>query len=113
MTQLVEPGIYRHDGKIFKVQLTRDKQRSYAKELVDLRPTEGDRLNVEDVRVRFKWEYASGAIFRLSPEDRMTEEDAKEFGLRTGICACCGRRLKVAQSVEQGIGPVCIKWFRW
>lgn len=32
---------------------------------------------------------------------------AKAFGLRTGVCSCCGRELTNAESRERGIGPIC------
>lgn len=31
------------------------------------------------------------------------------FGLKTGTCGICGRRLEDAESVARGIGPVCLK----
>lgn len=31
------------------------------------------------------------------------------FGLKTGTCGICGRRLEDADSVARGIGPVCLK----
>lgn len=36
---------------------------------------------------------------------------AVEHGRRTGNCACCGRLLTAAESVERGIGPICAD--RW
>lgn len=34
-------------------------------------------------------------------------EIAASYGKSTGICCMCGRQLRTAQSIEQGIGPVC------
>jgi hypothetical protein len=31
------------------------------------------------------------------------------YGRRTGNCACCGRTLTAAESVDSGIGPICAK----
>lgn len=115
----VELGVYkvsRNGGEgdfnfdVYKVQQTRDKQRRYAKKLV---PINGWRMNDEGDRVQWSWEYARGALALLQPEHRMSEEDARQFGLQYRICAACGRGLKQADSVERGIGPVCIKWFRF
>lgn len=39
--------------------------------------------------------------------ERMSKEDAMEWGKLTGTCIVCGRRLDVPESVERGIGPVC------
>lgn len=36
-------------------------------------------------------------------------EAAVRYGRRTGTCACCGRALDNAESVELGIGPICRK----
>lgn len=33
------------------------------------------------------------------------------YGRRTGNCACCGRSLTAAESVDRGIGPICAE--RW
>lgn len=32
---------------------------------------------------------------------------AREYGLRTGTCSCCGRELTDPRSIERGIGPIC------
>lgn len=37
---------------------------------------------------------------------------AKAHGLETGRCSCCGRELTNKDSIEMGIGPICLeKWF--
>jgi hypothetical protein len=37
---------------------------------------------------------------------------ARQYGLRFGVCSCCGRTLTNKESRELGIGPVCrSKWF--
>jgi hypothetical protein len=48
----------------------------------------------------------------LSLEDQMSLERAKELMIQYGRCINCGRFLKDARSVAQGLGPVCIKAFR-
>ncbi len=35
----------------------------------------------------------------------------KDYGKKTGECACCGRELTNPDSIELGIGPICAK--RW
>jgi hypothetical protein len=110
-TSVTDPGIYEDaEGHVFKVQRSRQGGGIYAKRLVPIR---SNRLTDTGDIVRWEWEYAPGAIRALTPTMRMDETRAREFGLRYGVCACCGRALKVAESVERGIGPVCIKWFRW
>lgn len=105
------PGVYRVEGDVFIVKPTRDRQRLYAKRLVELGPAQGDRLNANADHVRVEFEYAAGAIARIRAEHRMSVEEGKALTLRYGRCICCGRALKVAESVERGLGPVCVKMF--
>ena len=62
--------------------------------------------------VRIEFEYARGAVYKIKPSDKMDLERAKALTIRYGRCIVCGRKLKARVSVEQGIGPVCIKSFR-
>jgi hypothetical protein len=55
--------------------------------------------------------YSAGAMRVLTPEMKMTLEEAKQFGIETGICCVCGAYLTDAKSVAEGIGPVCAKRF--
>ena len=86
-------GMYRTpDGEIYRIHESRETGRLYAKH-----------LNL----VEMKFEYASGAIYRLTPAHRMTLEQAREFGVETGICCVCGKFLTQARSVANGMGRVC------
>lgn len=38
---------------------------------------------------------------------------AKAYGMRTGSCSCCGRVLTNKESIDLGIGPICIEKFGW
>jgi hypothetical protein len=93
---VAEVGMYRTEaGEIFKVQASRESGNLYAKRLT---PN--------------GFEYEQGAIRKLSADDKMTIEQAKAFGVATGVCCVCARELTDQQSVEAGIGPVCAKrWF--
>lgn len=90
---ITEDGIYLHGETVYKVQFSQ-QGRLYAKELV-----------IEDGRGRF--EYASGMVYKLTPDERMTLEQAKEFGALYGTCCNCGRTLTNEDSIEAGIGPIC------
>jgi hypothetical protein len=57
--------------------------------------------------------YAQGAISTLSDSDKMTLEQAMEFGVLTGNCCVCGRELTDQASVSRGIGPVCARGGYW
>ena len=107
----LEEGVYvMPDGCVVKVQANKAKTNLYAKRWVEIR---GERLLDHDgeTRVQGEWEYAPGVIRSIKPEMRMTLDEAKAFILRYGQCARCARRLKAAESVERGIGPVCVKYF--
>lgn len=105
----LEVGVYETSEGIFVVKPTRDKQRLYAKKLVEIN---ADRLTEDGDTVQIEFEYAKGAIYRLTAADKMPLERAKKLTIRYGKCIVCNRRLKAKQSVEDGIGPVCIKSFR-
>jgi hypothetical protein len=105
---VTEPGVYRQGEQVFLVQFTKDTQRLYAKRLVNF---DGTRLAQDGEHVKFEWEFAPGAVHRLTPSDKMSVEEAKAFMLVYKSCLRCNRKLKAAKSVEQGIGPVCITYF--
>jgi hypothetical protein len=104
----VEPGMYRLDETIYKVQLAvHGSGRPYAKRLVQIEQ-EVDRSLVRDVVEQvWKFEYAPGAIKSLRPEHKLSLEDAKAFGALYGTCCCCGATLTNEESIEKGIGPIC------
>lgn len=103
-----DPGVYRRDGEVYIVKPNREKTKLYAKRLVEIG---GERLAENGDVISIEFEYAPGAIYKLSPDDRMPFEDAKALTARYGRCIVCGRHLKAAQSVERGIGPVCRTYF--
>lgn len=94
---LVGEGMYRVNGVIYKVQrAVHGSGHLYAKRL------EGERF-----------EYAPGALNSLSPEDKMTLEECKEYGALYGVCCVCGRTLTNEQSIADGIGPICAGKAGW
>jgi len=88
----VTEGMYRTaDGTVFKVQrAVNGSGRLYAKRLTE----DG-------------FEYAQGAVYRLTADEKMTLDEAKAWGVLYGTCCVCGRTLTDETSIEQGIGPVC------
>jgi len=94
----LEPGMYRTaSGDIYRVQPSRETGRLYAKRM-DWNGTPGEKP---------RFEYAAGAVYSLTPSDRMTVTDAEEWGVETGVCCVCGAFLSDERSVARGIGPVC------
>lgn len=96
----LEDGMYRFDGRIFKVQhAVHGSGRQYAKVLVQFDDDSWD------------FEIARGVIFKLRPEHKMSLEEAREFGALYGTCCVCGRTLTSEESIEIGIGPICLSKF--
>lgn len=55
---------------------------------------------------------AARVLPRLSGLRRLTLEEAKGWGKRTGTCCVCAAHLTDGESVDKGIGPVCERSFR-
>ena len=90
-----EPGLYAADGKYFKVQANRAGTNLYAKKLVIS----------ESGRSPFVYE--GGAIRTLKASEKLTGEQARQFGLTTGVCVNCGERLEDPISIAIGLGTTC------
>ncbi len=104
----VTEGMYRTpDGTIFKVQrAVHGSGHLYAKRLTAVTPY----LKMprgKEVTVTHEFAYASGAIRTLRASDRMTIEQAREFGALYGVCCVCSRTLTDEKSIEAAIGPIC------
>lgn len=89
-------GMHKVDGVIYKVQrAVHGSNNLYAK-----------RLEVHG-HGDASFEYAPGAIRRLSAATKLSLEEAKAFGALYGTCCVCGRTLTNESSIAAGIGPVC------
>lgn len=100
----ISEGFYKHNARIFKVQkAVHGSGRLYAKVL------EVEETGEVDGKTEYKgtWEYAKGAVFQLRPEEKLTQEQAAEFGKLYGVCCLCGRTLTNEESIAAGIGPIC------
>lgn len=107
-----DAGVYKlPDGTICKVQVTRDKARTYAKRLVEHKGI--SRATEADTRVHAEYVYEAGLVQRVAAEGaKLSLEEAKALTIRYGFCIRCGRHLTDAKSVEAGMGPICLKWFK-
>lgn len=85
---LAEEGVYRRQGRIYRVI------------------TKGGRRFAEEY-VRGAYCYAKGMVYRLQPADRMTLEECQAWGRQEVRCIRCGTPLEKAESRAAGIGPVC------
>lgn len=104
----LEPGVYETSEGIFVVKYNRTKTNLYAKKMIEIN---AQRATEAGERVEIEFEYESGAIHRIKASDKMPLDRAKALTIRYGRCINCGRHLKAAESVERGIGPICIKSF--
>lgn len=89
--QGVTPGLYRRDGRVVRVYVSRGG----SGHLLASQYAEGE------------WTYLGAAGRFVRAEDRMSLEEVQAFGRDTGICGICGRTLTNPESVEAGVGPVC------
>lgn len=99
----ITDGMYLRDGLIYKVQMNRAKTRLYAKLLV---PGEFGEAT---------WDHdaAKGMVYRLTEADKMSKEQAIEFGQLYGVCVICGATLTLEESIERAMGPVCAAKNSW
>jgi len=98
-------GIYFKNQTVYKVTKTK-YGRTWAKQL-HVFPAKNGAATVA------KFKYAPNAIRKgiITAADRMTLQQARDFGATFGVCANCGRLLTNAKSVDIGMGPVCRKHF--
>ena len=85
-------GLHVLDGEVYRVVVSRGSGRPYALLLVEAPGA---------------FEYAPGAERHPSEDTLMTLEEARDYGVRYGVCAACGRTLTNPESIEYGIGPIC------
>lgn len=99
--QAAQPGYYFRDGKVYVVIASKNNPgRLYAKVLI---------VPTDRKAARARWEYAPGVHKHLLDSERLTAVQAASLGHQHGYCMVCGRRLDDPRSVQDGIGPVCIK----
>ena len=105
----IEDGMYRtEDGSIYKVQhAVHGSGNQYAKHLVVVSEPIRDEAGTIIEPAVIEFVYAPGAVTRLTPDQRMTLDEAKHFGALYGTCVRCGRTLTREDSIERMMGPVC------
>lgn len=107
----LEDGIYKHGETIYKVQrAVHGSGNQYAKKLVYFDP-DGHEAQAAGTGGGWEFVYQQGAINTLSPDEKMTLEEAQEFGRIYGVCCRCGATLTNEESIEAGIGPICASKF--
>jgi hypothetical protein len=97
----LEAGMYRSGTTIYKVYCTvHGSRRMCAKELVLDEVAEGEAPTAH-------FEYRGLATRFVKADQRLSLEQAKEFGVIYGVCCKCGTTLTDENSIANGIGPVC------
>lgn len=79
----------------------------YARYLKGLTLTQGDRMNEEGEAVRWQEVRAPGMQWKLTPAHAMPMADVKRFSQVYRHCLVCSARLKVKESIDRAMGPVC------
>lgn len=102
--RMADIGVYRRDGDVYRVVTSKGSGRNYAMRLVITNTRSGD--------PRGSWQYAPVVVYELTPEQRLTVEDAVQAGRMTGVCVICGATLADPESIERGMGPVCATLIR-
>jgi hypothetical protein len=98
VTEIVPEGFYCVGVDYYKVQTSKTSGKRYAKLWVG---------------GYAKWEFAPGALFKLTLADKLTEDQAAMFGKKTGHCCICSKLLTNPESVAAGIGPICSGKMGW
>ena len=93
---ITEDGMYLVDGTIYKVQRAVHGSGNLYAKVLEIG---------EYGSARF--EYAPGVVRTLTPEHKMTLDQAREYGALYGTCVVCGRTLTNEESIAAGIGPIC------
>lgn len=97
---IAEEGFYHNAIGVFKVVTNQGSGHRYAKQLT--KHSDGSH----------SWEFAKGAVTKLRPNTKLTQEAASKFGELYGQCICCLRTLDNEESIALGIGPICLsKYF--
>jgi hypothetical protein len=106
--KVTEPGLYRYatlgaTPVIYRVKWNMTKTRLYGEVVVP--PTEPHGT------VQFL--YNGKAMSFLRASDKLTWNEAREFGAAYGSCVACGRTLSDDRSLVQGYGPKCADNHGW
>lgn len=100
-----EDGLYVMDGEVYMViKAIYGSGRPYAKKLTPM--SEPRQLANGKIRTH-AFTKATGAINKIRPEMRMTEEQAAHFGQLYGACVRCGMTLTREESKNRAMGSTC------
>ncbi len=108
----ITEGVYRNPrtGKFYQVKRSQ-AQRLYGMEmnLIERSPRGAD--GTWAIKPKVEWVYKPGIMNDISPDWRVTREQAKEFADWYGCCIKCGTELTKQESIDRGMGDTCAKSF--
>lgn len=90
--ELAKGDVHVVDGEYYRVHLAQRSENLYACKW------DGERF-----------EYTKGAISKLNPGNKITAEQAAEFGHMFERCCFCSLAIDTPESVEVGYGPICAR----
>lgn len=100
----LDAGFYWKNGDVFQVIISKAGN-AYAK-ICRSRPFINE-IGEEEYDLWF--DYAPGAASQLDISDKMTREQARDFGVKYHKCVRCHRNLSRADSIERMMGAVCYR----
>ncbi len=116
-SQAAEEGLYKVGDDFYKVQqAVHGSGRRYAK-LLQKPPMKDGKVDLDEIggrdKKRLQWDLAPGMVFRLTPEQALTHEEARAFGSLYGFCCSCGLQLTDQRSIDNGYGEKCASNHGW
>lgn len=112
MAQELDDGVYRKDGTFYKVYHTVHGANVQVAKVLLVTPKGQD----ADGNELFggTWEYVGKKpLYTLRPEHKLTQDEAKQFGLVYGMCVRCARDLTREESIHVGYGATCAGHEGW
>lgn len=104
------------DGAYYRVSKTQQNKQLIVKRLVITKDAVKNRAGKVIEPADHNWEYLGKfshvmplKTLQDNPAWKLTVDQAKQAGLLFGMCVRCGKKFTREESIERGIGPVCIQ----
>ena len=105
---MLTEGMYKKDGELYKVATTRTSGQLVGYKWNLFATPEPTKRGLK----YGEFEYLGKAILnKLSPNDKLSIEEAKAIGVEFHYCCVCGIELTNQDSIDAGIGPICASKF--
>lgn len=109
----VVEGMYLYQNEVYKVQrAVHGSGQLYAKRLVKLEESYTKISRNKEILVTHEFVYEGARILRsFTAENKMTKDQAIEYGALYGVCCVCSKTLTDEKSIERGMGKTCASKF--